>query len=295
MTSSHEPGSTDISLIVCTRNRGRQLAPCLEAMRQLRFEGSWEIIVVDNGSTDDTPAVIKAAAAGMPTRFVSVLQPRPGVSGGRNAGIAASRGRIVAFTDDDCYVEPDFLTEAVRAFDDERVGYATGRVELHDPSDAVITVNPSRTPVRFPARSYLHVDRIIGANLVFRRSVLERIGGFDEKMGPGTSIGGAEDIDLVARASAAGWEGVYRPEMAIRHHHGRKEADVPKLLRLYDEGQGAYVLKYLLRGQVVSFLKGVALMRWRMGPPWKWGSQQASFLYRVTRGAGKYAWARLRR
>lgn len=293
--ASHPITPVEVSLIVCTRNRSGRLAHCLEAMRQVQFAGVWEIVVVDNGSTDETPATIKAAAANMPAPLTSVLQLKPGVSGGRNAGIAASRGRIIVFTDDDCYVEPDLLTEAVRAFEDEKVGFATGRVDLHDPTDVPITINPSRTPVRFPAKSYLYLERIIGANLAFRRSVLEQIGGFDVFMGPGTSIGGAEDVDLVARASAVGWEGVYRPEMAIRHHHGRKNADVSSLLHVYDEGRGAYVLKYLLRGQIVGFLRGVAAMRWRIGPPWKWSSDQASFVYRVTRGAGKYALARLRR
>lgn len=292
--SLDEANLIDISLIVCTRNRARQLARCLDAMRKVSFDGAWEVVVVDNGSTDDTAAVIKAAALDMPVQLISAFQEKPGVSGGRNAGVRASHGRIIVFTDDDCYVEPDFLTETQRAFRDEKVGYATGRVELHDPTDITMTTNPSRMQVRFPARSYVHVDQIIGANLAFRRSVLEKIGGFDEIMGPGASIPSGEDLDLAARANAAGWDGVYRPEMVIRHHHGRKEADIPKLVRLYAEGQGAYVLKHLLRGQFFAFTKGVAALRWRVWPPWRWNADKASFLYRVTRGAGKYAWVRLR-
>lgn len=283
----------DASLIVCTRNRAAQLRPCLEAIRGLRFSGTLEIIIVDNGSTDNTQDVISSIAPEMPALFISIVEHRPGLSAARNAGMAIARGRIIIFTDDDCYVAPDYVAQAVKAFDDQKIGFVTGKVELFDPTDAKVTINLSDEPARFPARRYIHVDRIIGANFAFRRSIVSRIGVFDELIGAGTRIGGGEDTDYAARIVHAGWEGLYCPDMVISHHHGRKDADIPKMLRAYAEGQGAYTLKYLLRGDVIGFLKGVVSVRWQIGPPSRWSRDTLSLLYRLAKGSWTYGAARL--
>jgi glycosyltransferase involved in cell wall biosynthesis len=259
----------DISLVIATRNRSRQLVACLEAVSRLIFEGAWEVIVVDNGSTDGASVVIDNARAAIRAPLIKLTEPEPGVAKARNRAIAAARGKIVAFTDDDCYVDPHYLTEIIRAFDDESIGYVTGRVELYDPSDAAVTIKTSRTPQRYPARNFVYGDCIIGANLAFRRAVLLQIHGFDECMGGGRMFS-AEDIDIAARASSAGWDGAYRPEILVHHHHGRKQHDVRKLYHFYDVGRGAYTIKYLLRGEFISFSKGVASVRWRMGPIRSW-------------------------
>jgi glycosyltransferase involved in cell wall biosynthesis len=265
----------DISLIIATRNRSRQLEACLKAVSDLAFDGTWEVIVVDNGSTDDTSAVIDRARSTMPAPLIKVFEPERGLGIARNRGIVAARGRVVAFTDDDCYVDRCFITQILRAFEDERIGYVTGRVELYDQSDADTTVNRSRTPTRYPSHGYIYTDSVVGANLAFRRSVLEQIGGFDECMGAGRMFP-AEDVDAAGRAASAGWDGAYSPEILVYHHHGRKQADVPKLHKSYDIGRGAYTIKYLLRGEFIPFLKGVASVRWRMGPVRTW--RPATFL-----------------
>ncbi|SFL40876.1 glycosyltransferase [Methylobacterium pseudosasicola] len=298
-------GRLDVSLVIATRNRARQLAACLDAIGRLTFDGTFEVIVVDNGSTDDTAAVVASAAArgktiesnanpaferGANLELEDVAHPRsvepgcqgpvsvrriyharPGLGGARNAGLATAQGRIIAFTDDDCYVASDFLTEASRGFADPRIGCISGRVELFDPTDAPVTINRSRTPRRYlaTAGAYLHCDGIIGGNLAFRRATLRAIGGFDATMGAGTPFA-AEDVDAAARAVGAGWDGAYHPSMVVFHHHGRKVSDIPKLYKSYDIGRGAYTVKYLLRGELLAFAKGVAAVRWRIGPPWRW-------------------------
>jgi glycosyltransferase involved in cell wall biosynthesis len=259
----------DISLIIATRNRSRQLAACLQAISKLAFDGTWELIVVDNGSTDETSAVVDGARSIISAPVTMLFEPKRGAGVARNRGIAAARGRIVAFTDDDCYVDRHYLAEICRAFEDEKIGFVTGRVELYDESDAATTVNRSRKPRRYLAHRYLYTDSIIGANLAFRRSVLEQIGGFDEQMGAGRMFS-AEDVDVAGRAASAGWDGAYRPEPLVYHHHGRTQADISKLHKYYDIGRGAYTMKYLLRGEFISFLKGVSSVRWRMGPVQSW-------------------------
>ena len=78
-----------------------------------------------------------------------------------------------------------------------------------------------------------------------RRSVLEALGGFDELLGAGTPYP-SEDVDLVSRASAAGWRGVYDPRPVVAHHHRRRsDSQVDTLRHAYDLGRGAYYAKCL--------------------------------------------------
>lgn len=105
-----------ITVIMCTRNRARQLRNVLDSFTALRKPESaeWEMIVVDNGSTDDTPAVIEAFTDRLPLRRVS--QPLAGLSNARNAGVAAAQGDYICWTDDDVELDPDWLAAYARAF-----------------------------------------------------------------------------------------------------------------------------------------------------------------------------------
>ena len=105
---------------------------------------------------------------------------------------------------------------------------------------------------------------ISGANIAFRRSVLDKIGGFDPLFGTG-SLFSAEDLDAAARANLLGWRGAYRPEVVVSHHHGRKAADIPRLVKAYGIGIGAYHMKVLLQGhQILWFLRSITQVRRRL-------------------------------
>jgi glycosyltransferase involved in cell wall biosynthesis len=203
---------TIISLIIATRNRSSQLGRCLQSIKSIKFERPWELIIVDNGSSDETAAVVGefVESVSVPVRFV--YENRPGLGNAHNAGVAVARGNILAFTDDDCYPAADFLSRLWSAFDDPALGYIVGRIMLHDPADHRMTINESMTPRTFPGRSYIGADALIqGANMAFRREVIDQIGGFDPLFGPGSLVGGAEDVDAAGRASALGLEGRVLP------------------------------------------------------------------------------------
>ncbi len=138
----------DISLIICTRDRYHQLARCLESVRCITFERPWELIIVDNGSTDETAAVIREFIKTINVRTIYQFEPRGGKSKGLNTALETATGQILAFTDDDCYPAPDFLSQVWSAFADPSVGYIGGRIMLHDPADHPITINESMTPRR---------------------------------------------------------------------------------------------------------------------------------------------------
>lgn len=233
-----------ISLIICTRDRAGPLERCLAAISRIHYHGVWELVVVDNGSTDDTALVVRrfAALQNFPVRLVT--EPVQGLSNARNAGVAGATGAILLFTDDDCYVEPDILDAVSAAFADPGVGFASGRVRLFDPEDYPVTINESTEPRRFAARHFLPAGAVKGANLAFRRSVLDSIGPFDPLFGSG-ALFPSEDADAAMRAALAGWDGVYDPAIVVWHHHGRRVDDVAALYRAYDIGRGAYHAKLI--------------------------------------------------
>ena len=130
-----------VSLIIATRDRCSQLARCLDAVRSMSFERRWELIVVDNGSMDRTASVIREFIDSAPFPAHYLFEPKPGLGNAHNAGVAIARGTVLAFTDDDCYPAPDFLSRVWAAFDDPQLGYIVGRIMLHDPADHPMTVN----------------------------------------------------------------------------------------------------------------------------------------------------------
>lgn len=237
-----------ISLIVCTRNRASRLPECLERIERLESPpGGWELILVDNASTDSTAALMAAFAATAPFPVRCVRAAVPGQGRARNAGIAHARGHILAFTDDDCYPAPDYLRAMVEVFAEHRVGFVGGRVALHDPTDARLCIMDAATAREIRPHSFVPAGVMHGANLAVRREVVSAIGGFDPLLGPGTPCMSGDDIEYIARAAWAGWAGRYDPRPVVSHHHGRKPgADAERQQRGYDYGRGAYYARLLL-------------------------------------------------
>ena len=219
-----------ISLIICTRNRAAALGRCLDHVAALDHVGTWELVLVDNGSTDGTAAVIGAfvAQAGFPAK--AVTQPVKGLSNARNAGIAAAAGDILLFTDDDCYVAPDLLDACAAAFADpaDRVRDRPGHPVTTPPTLRSRSTNRPRRCGFRPGR-FLPAGAVKGANLAFRRAaldgIMERGVAFDPLFGSGAHFP-AEDADAAQRAALAGWAGVYDPALRVAHHHGRKPGDL---------------------------------------------------------------------
>lgn len=233
-----------VSLIICTRNRAAQLAACLATVSTIRCERPWEIVIVDNGSNDNTREVASDFLRGQ-VRGQYVWEPCAGLSRARNAGTAASEAEIVAFTDDDCYPASDLLDRHCEIFADESIGFAGGRILLHDPQDYPLTVNESTETSRFAAGSIVPCAVVQGANMAFRRRALLDIGGFDPGFGAGTAFP-AEDWDAVARACFSGWSGGYFPAPTVSHHHGRNASAAQRQLRAYHYASGAVYAKMLM-------------------------------------------------
>ncbi|MEO8623961.1 MAG: glycosyltransferase family A protein [bacterium] len=241
--------ATEVTLVVCTRNRARYLPGCLDALRMLRSAKPWELVLVDNGSMDETPRILAEFARTAPFPVVLVHEPRPRLTNARNAGVIAARGELIVFTDDDCYPSTDFLDQWLSVFADPQIGFGGGRILLHDPDDHPISILTTADPMQLPPYGFIEPGEVQGANMAYRRHVLFKVGGFDPALGPG-SLFNFEDLDMSSRAAAAGYLGGYFPGPIVEHHHRRRTPkDVEALKRSYAQGRGAYFASLLLRLQ----------------------------------------------
>jgi glycosyltransferase involved in cell wall biosynthesis len=259
----------DLSLLICTRNRATQLAQTLQRVAKIRTQLNWELIIVDNASTDRTVAVAKEFAATYHRSVQTIVQEGRGVACAKNAGWRAAKSKVVCCIDDDCYPEENFLDEMSDSFNqDPQLGFVGGRILLFDPTDRRITIQESLEPLSFPGGSFIRPGVIQGANIAYRRAALEDVNGFDEWFGAGAIYSG-DETELMARLSAAGWKGAYNPKPVVYHHHGRKSAsDEWRLMRWYDRGRGAYYAKFMLN----KVTRNVYLKNWfltRRNHSWK--------------------------
>ena len=255
----------ELSVIVCTRNRCGALADLLESLTRLTIapELSWELVVVDNGSTDGTAELLDSFSDRLP--LARAFEPRKGISRARNAGLRAAQGDILAFTDDDCLPSPDWVSviHGELARDPELAGLG-GRVELHDPRDYPMTIRTSRQR-EVLASAYQLPALMVGCNMAFRRWAVDTVGDFDTALGAGTPVGSAEDTDYLYRALRLGLRIEYVPEVLLAHNHGRRESEeVRRLKRTYARGRGALLTKYLLRADRPMAYCAYYDLRWNL-------------------------------
>jgi GT2 family glycosyltransferase len=198
-------GDFAVSVVVPTKDRSIMLEALLDSLgRQSLDASSFEVIVVDDASTDATPEVLERAAERMPYELRVVRGPGIGPAAARNRGWREASSRLVAFTDDDCVVTPAWLGELVEAADgDETV--VQGRTDLA-PGDAEKIGPFSRVLQITEPGPYFAT-----CNVLYPRALLERLGGFDEDFLTG------EDTDLGWRARESGAGYRFASDALVNH------------------------------------------------------------------------------
>src|SRR5436309_1709203 len=211
------------SVVIPTRNRRATLAALLERVAPQAKAAAAEVVVVDNGSTDDTPELLRPLEAQGQLRVVR--EPTPGATRARNAGARAARGDVLAFVDDDALPADGWLAALLVPFANPRVAAAGGRVSLRFAGalpgwwDATLATylaayDLGPEPADLGARPWYDSPR--GLNLAVRRDALLAVGGFNLRLGPRAgrpSVG--EESDLCFRLLARGHEIRYVPGAVV--------------------------------------------------------------------------------
>ena len=264
-----------ITIIVCTRDRTKGLRECLRTLQQVTYD-PLEIIVVDNGSIENSTREAVTALAQNDPRIRYTCEPRPGLSRARNNGLVHARYDIAAFTDDDTIVDPGWPTAVAAGFaaDPEAV-CVTGLVATSALDTGAERYFDSRyswaeafEPRRYDLTTHRHPSGLYpfsagifgtGANFAVRRSALTRLGDFDPLLGAGSPSRGGEDLDMFLRVILAGGRICYLPSALIWHRHRADVQALSEQIYSYGYGLGAYVAKHLLNRQMPATMLGHGL------------------------------------
>jgi glycosyltransferase involved in cell wall biosynthesis len=245
-----------ISVLIPTRERPQQLDACVKSVLASDHK-SFEVIVIDQSSEPYT-------CIQDPRLHVHHSPPR-GKSAALNAAMERASGQLFAFTDDDCTVCPDWLTrghELLEARREVDLIYGALLAIPHNPS---LWYVPAFSPGQLEVVSGAAKARLrggAGANMFARRQLFDRIGGFDDAIGPGAPFKSCEEYDIYYRALRGGAKVLRDPENAVLHWGKRAHSDgsCQRLLNDYFYGEGAVLAKHVRSGDLVALRISLAIM-----------------------------------
>ncbi len=259
---SHRPEpEPHVTVIVATHDRPTRLLRCLQSLLHNDYP-HYDVVVVDNAPSTDETGLLVANHFGDDPRITYLQENLPGLGRAHNTGMAAARGSIVAFTDDDVIVDAHWISHLVAAFDDQSVGCVTGRIaplSLDSPAKQWLESyagfskgNERRT---FDLNGHRPADILFpytagrfgsGANMAFRANVLHDIGGFDPALGVGSAAYGGDDLAAFFKVVTQGHRLVYEPAALVQHDHIGNEAELGDVMFRYGAGLTAYLTKTVL-------------------------------------------------
>ena len=239
----------DFTVVIATRNRCDRLTRVLGDLGTMTADGRMEVVVVDDGSTDDTAARVRAIAERWPAVVYRRTESARGPAHARNIGWRTGTGRYVAFTDDDCRVQPGWPEALLR-------GHESGADIVQGPTVPDPDVYERRTALSH----WIDVEhasyRYETCNVSYRRELLEQLSGFDESFG--TTRGGApygEDADLGWRAREAGAGFTFVEDAVVVHD-------------VVDEGFWRFLTRRLRRSSMPYFVAMHPGYRRLLPHPW---------------------------
>lgn len=253
-----------VSVVIGTRDRPETLPATLESLLAMNYP-KYEIIVVDNAPETPATADMVRERYGNQPRLRYVREDRPGLSWARNCGLRHAQGEIVAYTDDDVLVDPNWLAEFLRGFHAaENVACVTGLTlpaELETPAQILfeqfggtnkgrgfnrLIYNMTTHRMKHPLYPYLTSNFGTGANTAYRASVLRSFGGFDPSLGAGTLAPAGEDIETYFQIITRGHTLVSEPGAILHHLHRGDYASFRGQMHNYGIGFTAFLTKCVM-------------------------------------------------
>ena len=200
-----------VSVVIPVLNGEATLGQQLAALAAQTYDGPWEVVVADNGSTDGTAGLVAAWADRLPRLRLVDASGRRSTNHARNAGAAAAQGRLLAFCDADDVATPGWLSAMVGGLDHhELVGGRLDDTALNDPQ---VRAWRHTDPAALP-RALRFLPYAVSANIAIRAGVLEALGGWNEDF-----VRGGSEVELCWRAQLAGYHLGYVPEAVMRYRH----------------------------------------------------------------------------
>lgn len=262
LTEPERTVAISATVAICTRDRPDDLQRCLEGISRLR-PGDHEVLVIDNAPSDDRSMEV---AKRFPVRYVR--EDRPGLDHARNRAVAEARGEVIAYIDDDATPDRDWLYELLANYRQPLVVGVTGltmpfelECEAQEQFEdlAPFSKGFERRVFGGQRTNPLAVGRVgAGANMSFRRSVFDVVGGFDNALDAGTLTKSGGDHEMFTRVLRAGYRIVYEPRALNWHRHRRTYAELRAAI--YGYGVGAYAA--LTRALIVDREIGAIAVAW---------------------------------
>ena len=222
--------SGTVSVVVVTWNRRELLRSCLQSLRSQQWSEPFDVIVVDNGSEDGSGEMaLREFTANPVFRLKLIRNPdNRGFCAANNQGFAASGSDLIALLNNDAEADPQWLTSLASAFEGRpEVGMAASKILVYEDPSRIDKVghliypdgqNRGRGSGELDRGQYDRLEEVLwpdGCAAMYRRSMLDQIGGFDEDF-----FAYADDAELGLRARIAGWRCLYVPQAVVRHHRG---------------------------------------------------------------------------
>jgi glycosyltransferase involved in cell wall biosynthesis len=230
-----------VSVVICAYDAARTMDACLASLERIRYP-NYEVVIVNDGSRDETQAISERYVAENPRLFTLINQPNKGLSTARNVGMEAASGEIVAYTDSDCVVDPDWLTYLVYKFQQGFV--AVGGPNCPPPEESAVAAYVAAAPGG-PTHVLLNdevAEHIPGCNMAFRKRALEEVGGFQPIF---TAAG--DDVDVCWRLQNEGHVIGFSPSAMVWHFRRNTVRDYFKQQRGYGKAEALLYFRHPYR------------------------------------------------
>jgi len=224
-----DPGVT-VSVVVVNWDRRDLLRSCLQSLAAQKLEHPFELVVVDNGSKDSSAEMVASEFSAEPAFRLKLIRnsENRGFCAANNQGFASSKSELIALLNNDAEADPGWLPALTAAFEGRPdVGMAASKILVHEDPRRIDKAghliypdgqNRGRGTGQLDAGQYDRVEEVLwpdGCAAMYRRAMLDQIGGFDEDF-----FAYADDAELGLRARIAGWKCLYIPGAVVRHHRG---------------------------------------------------------------------------